>query len=98
MKACIWGFVLSIFLTLVAYVLVRGFQEHLFPQLPVVPIILGLGVLQAFIQLVLFLHLGDEPKPRLNLLTFLFMLSVVIIIAVGTIWIMAHLNYNMVMH
>jgi cytochrome o ubiquinol oxidase operon protein cyoD len=92
MKSYILGFVLSILLTLAAYFMTTN--QVLQKDLLLWGVIL-IGIIQALIQLVLFLHLGKEPKPRLNFLTFLFMLSVVIIITGGSLWIMANLNYNM---
>jgi cytochrome o ubiquinol oxidase operon protein cyoD len=48
-----------------------------------------------WIQLHYFLHLGDEPKPQWNLLTFGFMIGVVLILVFGTLWIMNNLNDRM---
>lgn len=89
MRRYVLGFVLSVVLTLAAYYVVVW---HLIGALPV---ILALGFVQTLVQLVLFLHLGDEEKPRLNLTVFLFMLMVLVIIVVGSMWIMYHLNYNL---
>jgi heme/copper-type cytochrome/quinol oxidase subunit 4 len=43
----------------------------------------------------LFLHLGNEAKPRLKLLVFGFMALVVMILVFGSLWIMYSLNYRM---
>lgn len=59
-----------------------------------------LGILafgQFVVQLVYFLHLGTEQKPRWKLLVFWFMIVVVLIVVVGSLWIMYNLNYNMIM-
>lgn len=86
------GFVLSIILTLVAYLLV--INQWASGWLLVI-VILGLGVLQLFVQLVFFLHLAAEKKPRWNLMVLLFMAVMLLVIVVGSLWIMNNLNYNM---
>lgn len=57
-----------------------------------------LGVLaltQMIVQLYFFLHLGDEMKPRLRAWSFAFMAMILFIIVAGSLWIMGHLDYNM---
>lgn len=49
---------------------------------------------QALIQLVFFLQLGLEEKPYWNIITFLFMVIVIIVIVGGSLWIMSNINYN----
>jgi cytochrome o ubiquinol oxidase operon protein cyoD len=91
LKSYILGFILSIFLSVGAYFVVT---EHLLTGLALSLTLISLGLVQAWIQLVLFLHLGKEPHPRWNLLIFFFMISVVLLIVLGSLWIMANLNYN----
>lgn len=86
------GFVLSIVLTFLAYILV---VNHILEGASLVATIVGLAIIQLFVQLFFFLHLGKESKPRWNLLMFAFALSVVIIIVFGSLWIMNNLDYNM---
>ena len=50
---------------------------------------------QFFTQLLFFLHLGRETKPRWKLLVFLFMTMIVAILVFGSLWIMYNLNYHM---
>lgn len=92
LKTYISGFLLCIFLTLAAYVLV---MKHLLTGLTLTLSIVSLGIIQFFVQLILFLHLGDEPKPRWNLIVFSFMALVVLILVFGSIWIMINLQYRM---
>lgn len=85
------GFVLSVMLTLVAYVLVV--QGALSNRL-VTGAIVALAVCQFLVQVVFFLHLGRERKPRWNLMVFGFMLMVLFILVLGTLWIMNNLDYH----
>lgn len=89
-KSYVIGFVLSIISTLLAYFFV---VNGLFPKDQLVYIILFIAVVQLVIQMVFFLHIGRGS--RWKLLTFVFTVLFVLIIVVGTIWVMNHLNYNM---
>jgi cytochrome o ubiquinol oxidase subunit IV len=88
-KSYVFGFIWSIILTLVAYFLVT---EHLLSGWNLIFTIVGLGVVQTLIQLLFFLHLGSEPKPRRYLLIFLFMALVLAILVGGSLWIMHNLD------
>ncbi|HXR50030.1 MAG TPA: cytochrome o ubiquinol oxidase subunit IV [Verrucomicrobiae bacterium] len=85
------GFVLSITLTLLAY----AFASHQVARgWGLIYLLAVLAVIQLFIQLVFFLHLGRESKPRWNLTVFSFALMVVVIVVFGTLWIMKNLSYD----
>lgn len=86
------GFILSLAITLVAYFAVVGEWTN---GLALLVLLCGLALLQMFVQLVYFLHLGDEVGPRYRLASFLFMAGILLIVVVGSVWIMYHLNYNM---
>ncbi len=92
LRSYVIGFTLSIVLTLIAYLLVvdRNFSTNI-----IIAGIVGLALIQFFIQLYFFLHLGKETKPRWKLFVFLFMIMVILIIVFGSIWIMNNLNYRM---
>lgn len=92
------GFGLSVLLTLVAFMVTKQQVTSDGQQFPVLALMIGLVVLavsQLVVQLLYFFHLGHETKPRLNLVSFLFMLMVIGIIGFGSIWIMYNLDYNM---
>lgn len=86
------GFVLSLAVTLLAYFAVVGEWLN---GLWLLIALCGLALIQMVIQLVYFLHLGEEVRPRYRLASFLFMSGILLIIVVGSLWIMHHLNYNM---
>jgi len=85
------GFILSISLTLAAYFLV---VNHGLAGGALILTILGLAVVQLTVQLLFFLHLGRESKPRWNFLVFGMMVLIVVIVAGGSLWIMKNLNYR----
>lgn len=86
------GFILSLVLTFLAYGVVTS--GAISPAYTVVLIIL-FALVQLFVQLVFFLHLGSETTPRWRLVTFAFGVLVVAIVVFGSLWIMDNLNYNM---
>ncbi len=86
------GFSLSLLLTLAAYFAATSpFMGKLGMDLTIA----GIGLIQAWAFLFLYLDLGKEGKPHWNLTAFLFMMLVTFLVVVGTIWIMYHLNYNL---
>lgn len=84
------GFFLSIVATLLAYLVV---VNHLWPMSTLIYIILTIAVIQLVTQAVFFLHIGRGS--RWKSITFVFAILIVLIIVIGTIWIMNNLNYNM---
>lgn len=86
------GFVFSVILTLVAYYAVT---QHAFSHTVLIAYIIGLALIQFVVQLLFFLHLGEDVKPRYKVLVFSFMVLVVAILVGGSLWIMNNLNYRM---
>lgn len=97
MKSYVSGFIISLLLTLTAFALVAqhidSSQDALSDNV-LIPVVIGLAIIQLIVQLVFFLHLGREKKPRFNLTAFLFMLLVVVLLVGGSLWIMANLDYH----
>jgi len=84
------GFILSVAATLIAYLFV---VNHLWPKEILTYIVIGIAVVQLAIQAVFFLHIGRGSHARL--VTFLFAILIVLVVVVGSIWIMNNLDYNM---
>jgi len=84
------GFGTSLLLTGIAYLiaLARGSIS----REVVVLTLAGLAICQAIAQVLFFLHVGEEPKPRWQTLVFLFMVLVLLIVLLGTWWIIFDLN------
>jgi cytochrome o ubiquinol oxidase operon protein cyoD len=91
-KSYIIGFVASAILTLASYFTVIG---QIFDRIPIIIAIVTFAIAQLVFQLIYFLHMGDEEKPRWNLYSFIFSLIVIFVLVAGSIWVMYYLNYNM---
>lgn len=92
------GFILSLVLTLVAYIAVEIHRTSGHASLShelVIPLILSLAVLQLFVQLIFFLHVGFSKKDPWNLVFLISTVSIILVVILASLWIMYHLNYNM---
>lgn len=92
------GFFWSLALTVTGFWLVKYHlaNHHLYPSDGfMVGALLVLAVIQLMVQLVFFLHLDKGSMRRWNIVVLLFAVLIVLIIVLGSIWIMYHLNYNM---
>ncbi|GKU77693.1 cytochrome o ubiquinol oxidase subunit IV [Paenibacillus sp. L3-i20] len=90
MKSYVIGFILSIVLTIIPLVAV---MNDLFNKQVTVVLILVMAIMQFAVQLIFFMHIRDEEKPRYNLMTLIFGLVILVTIVAGSIWIM---NNNVV--
>lgn len=94
-RAYMIGFFASLFLTIVSFALVA--TKLLSTQL-IVLIITGLALTQAILQVLFFLHVGQEARPRWETLVFFFMILVLVIVVLGTLWIMYDLDVRVMMN
>ena len=86
------GFILSLLLTVEAYLVV---VNNSFASEAAISIILGLAVVQLFVQLFFFLHLDKATRAPWNIILLGFMAVVVAIVVFGSLWIMRNLDYHM---
>jgi len=97
-KTYLAGFLISLALTGTAFLLVKIHvdHQHTYPSDGFMMVsLVSLAVTQLFVQLVFFLHLGRESKPRWNAYALTFAVTVVVILVIGSLWIMSNLNYRM---
>ncbi len=86
------GFVLAVILTAIPFWLVMG--EKLSPEMTTL-VILGLGAVQIVVHMVYFLHLNSKSEGGWNMLALLFTVVLLVIMLAGSIWVMHHLNTNL---
>lgn len=85
------GFIYSVILTVAAFAII-GLQ--LLNGWLAVGAILSLALAQLLVQLVFFLHLGRDASQRWNVTVFVFMGIIVLIVVIGSLWIMQNLDYS----
>ncbi len=88
------GYATCILLTLIAYLIANLNYYH---NWAIIAAIATLAFIQFVIQIVFFLHLSKEKKDRWRLYVFISMVIVVLILVVGSIWIMNSLDNNMML-
>jgi cytochrome o ubiquinol oxidase subunit IV len=86
------GFILCIVLTLIPFFLVA---HHSLPVAGLYVMLTVFAIAQLYVQVVFFLRLNASPKGRWNLMSFFFAMMIVLILVLGSLWIMYNLNYNM---
>ena len=94
----IFGFLLSIILTLSAYILAMIHITSTHEALPheiLIPLLIGLAMVQLCVQLIFFLHIYNESKTKWNFVFFVGTFMGVLLVIIMSLWIMNHLNYNM---
>jgi cytochrome o ubiquinol oxidase operon protein cyoD len=87
------GFVLSVILTAIPFWLVMGkvFDKSSTTAL----VLLAFGAVQIVVHMIYFLHLNAKSEGGWNMLALMFTLVLVVIALTGTLWVMFHLNSNM---
>jgi cytochrome o ubiquinol oxidase operon protein cyoD len=86
------GFALSVLLTAIPFYLVMTGSGS--PQL-IAATISTLAVVQIVVHMIYFLHMNPRAEGGWNLLALLFTLILVVIALSGSLWVMYHLNTNM---
>lgn len=92
LQGYILGFILSLLLTSCSFLLVIN---KTLPRNFLIMAVVSLAFIQAIVQLLFFLHIGQEEKPRWESRAFYFMLAVLLIISFGSLWIMFDLDDRM---
>lgn len=87
LKSYVIGFLLSLVLTAIPLIVVLN---DLLEGTPAKVVLLGSAVLQFVVQLIYFMHLKEEEKPRYNLMVLLLGIAIVLTIVAGSIWIMTY--------
>ncbi len=92
-RAYVIGFVLSLTLTAAAYLLVDG---AMFSRDTSFIVLAVLACMQFCVQVVYFLHLGQEGKASFErLVAFVSISFIVLILVFVSLWVMAHLDARM---
>jgi cytochrome o ubiquinol oxidase operon protein cyoD len=87
------GFILSVILTAIPFWIVMGnvFENPRTTAL----VILAFAAVQMVVHMVYFLHMDSKSQGGWNMLALIFTLVLVVITLSGSLWVMYHLNHNM---
>jgi len=88
------GFILSIVLTAIPFALV---MSAALPRPVLLFGIFGAAIVQILVHLHYFLHLDTSSAMRWNLLALSFAVLIITLFIGGTLWIMYHLQYRMML-
>ena len=92
-KGYMTGFILSVILTAIPFWLVMA--GVLDSKLLTAVLVMGIGVVQIVVHMVYFLHMNPRSEGGWTMMALLFTLVLVGITLAGSLWVMHHLNTNM---
>ncbi|WP_377705108.1 cytochrome o ubiquinol oxidase subunit IV [Pseudoduganella sp. UC29_71] len=93
LKSYTIGFILSVILTAIPFWLVMG---NVFANPATTAFtILGFAAVQIVVHMVYFLHMNAKVEGGWSMLAMMFTLILVVIVLSGSIWVMYHMNANM---
>lgn len=92
-RAYLTGFVLAVILTAIPFAIVMsgGFESRTLTAIVVV----GFAAVQMIVHMVYFLHMNPRAEGGWTVISLVFTLIVLIIAVAGTIWVMYHMDANM---
>ena len=87
------GYLLAVALTVAAFwIAMSGVVES---STTAGLILIGLGIVQIFVHMVYFLHMNPRSEGGWNLIALIFTAVLLVIVLIGTLWVMHHMNGNM---
>ena len=93
LRGYVTGFVAAVILTAIPFWLVMG---RTFGSSSITAaVILAFAAVQIVVHMVYFLHMSPKSEGGWNLLALLFTVMLVVIALSGSLWVMYHLNHNM---
>ena len=93
LKGYLTGFVLAAILTVIPFWLVMGgvFTDSRTAGI----VLLAIGAVQVVVHMIYFLHMNTKSEGGWTMLALIFTLLLVAIALAGSLWVMHHLNVNM---
>jgi cytochrome o ubiquinol oxidase operon protein cyoD len=92
-KGYMTGFVLSVILTAIPFWVVMG---NVFDKSSTTAmVVLGFAVVQIVVHMIYFLHMDAKAEHGWSMLALIFTIVVVVITLSGSLWVMYHMNHNM---
>ena len=92
LRSYLWGFVFSVVLSAAAFVVMLG---ESFGRETTMVVLGCLGMLQVFVQLRYFLHIDGRRESQEDLYLILFSVLVLLMMVIGTVWVLGDLAGRM---
>jgi cytochrome o ubiquinol oxidase operon protein cyoD len=92
-KSYVTGFILSVILTAIPFWLVMG--DVLDSKVATIAAIMIIGAIQIVVHMIYFLHMNTKSEGGWTMMALIFTVIIVAIALVGSLWVMHHLNTNM---
>lgn len=92
-KTYMTGFILSVILTAIPFWLVMG--KVVKDSTTTGYILLTFAAVQIVVHMIYFLHMNSKSEGGWNMLSLIFTTILVVIMLAGSLWVMHHLNHNM---
>lgn len=93
MRDYVIGFVLSVILTAIPFWLVMS--GAIADKQTTALVITAFAVVQIVVHMIYFLHMNTRSEGGWNMLALIFTIVLVVIVLSGSMWVMFHLNTNM---
>jgi cytochrome o ubiquinol oxidase subunit IV len=93
LRGYIIGYVSAIALTIAAFTVVTSTGMAPFSIEAALAV---LAIAQMLVHLIFFLHINTAPVQKTNIMAFTATMLIIAIVVIGSMWIMGHLNQNMV--
>ncbi|MBY4896141.1 cytochrome o ubiquinol oxidase subunit IV [Cupriavidus sp. AU9028] len=93
LRGYVTGFVLAVILTVIPFWLVMG--NVIADSSTTAMVLLGLAAVQIVVHMIYFLHMDTKSEGGWNLLALMFTIVIVVITLAGSLWVMYHMNANM---
>ncbi|GGX92240.1 cytochrome o ubiquinol oxidase subunit IV [Litchfieldella qijiaojingensis] len=90
-KSYVMGLILSIVLTVIPFAVV---MSGALSTMAMVAVIVVTATLQILVQLIMFMHMNTKSDEGWNFLSFVFTVTILVLVVGGSLWIMHHLHLN----
>ena len=94
-KSYMIGFVLSVILTAIPFALV---MTGVLPTQATALTVMGFAVVQIVVHMIYFLHMNTRVEGGWSFMAMMLTIVLVVIVLSGSMWVMFHLNANMMPH
>ncbi|MGP1871031.1 MAG: cytochrome o ubiquinol oxidase subunit IV [Arsenophonus sp.] len=89
------GFILSIILTVIPFLMV---MYSTISHYNILCIVISTAIIQIMVHFICFFHMNTSSNDNWNFIAFLFTILIIGIIIIGSLWIMNNLNINMMLN